>query len=97
MKIALLAAKRKQENPTRKARRIRRWLSRIAEISLVFDFCIATLTLIGNNLQDITITINLSLVRSLVNWGLTLIIILSVLLFFLWISYNRMTEKKSGD
>lgn len=93
----------------KRTRKIRSWIEKLALGSMIFDFAIASLTLLGNNLNNLTVTvssnsivlsttnIDLSFIHSIVNWGLTAIMVVTGLLFLLWLGLkyeNKAIEKK---
>lgn len=70
------------------AERIKKWIGRFAVGSLLFDYMISVLTLVGNGKTTITYTINLTNISYWTNWGLTLIIVLTTILFLCFIYYR---------
>jgi len=77
-----------------RVKRVRRLLENLALISLFFDGCIAGLTLLANtNAKNWSFTISLQTINQLVNYGLTLIIIFSIILACI-ILYLKFTENR---
>jgi len=81
----------------KRARRVKHWIERLAILSMFFDYAIAILTYIGNNVNDLTITISsgqqilsnttidLGLAHAFVNYGIAGIMTLTTFFFILWL------------